>query len=184
MLRFVIICNYSEGPHIPAAIWPCTYLSVVSLSNPLLSQSFFIPLVSQFTFPQNSRLCYSLKLLVHYCDGLCSQTVCRVDVAPSGLTRSMAPRRQRFIALPQSWFSGNALVDSDTKDYPGIITVVVVVVPCSPGQYKEGVEGETCDDCPNGKFQPNFGSRSCRSCPRFGTTIPGATSVEDCSGNI
>ena len=56
-------------------------------------------------------------------------------------------------------------------------------VPCSPGQYKDSADGGQCDECPNGKYQPNFAARSCRSCPRFGTTIPGATSIEDCSGN-
>jgi len=59
----------------------------------------------------------------------------------------------------------------------------VAAVPCSPGQYKDSVEGEECEECPNGKYQPNFGTRSCKKCPRFGTTTPGATSIEDCSGN-
>ena len=29
LLRFVIlVCNYRAGPHVAAAIWPCTYLCI------------------------------------------------------------------------------------------------------------------------------------------------------------
>ena len=70
----------------------------------------------------------------------------------------------------------------EKNNYYNYYSYIMRVVPCSPGKYKEGVEVDKCDECPNGQYQPNFASESCLLCPRFGTTVPGASLVQDCLG--
>lgn len=61
------------------------------------------------------------------------------------------------------------------------------VVCFFPAQCKQGTYSssglETCESCPLGTYQPEFGSRSCLRCPETTTTVKrGAVDISACGG--